>query len=137
MTVTWSIWTLEGKTLSRASGSPDRAKLSTRSSESARQAARAVGVNHDYVSKAKRIARNAPELVSLIKSGLLKLRDAARLAKLSHAPRAQILGRPQDLQNVKAAIARMQSKSEGAPVGTQRGLQPTSYPSCATVLRRC
>lgn len=71
--------------------------------------------------------------MSLIKSGLLKLGDAARLAKLSQAQRAQILSRPQDLQNVKAAIARMQSKSESAPDGTQAWVASNEL----SVLRDC
>lgn len=83
--------TSEGSTAIGATNSS-----TSRDRESARQAARVVGVNHDYISKAKRIARDAPELVELVKSGQLSLHQAALLARVPPHKREQIFPVPGD-----------------------------------------
>jgi hypothetical protein len=107
-----------------------------RNTESARQAAKALGVNHDYVSRAKRIARVAPELLNWVKSGKLGLKDATVLAKLPALQREQVLLDVEIAQNVKKAIEKVRTNSLVS--------DPNSPPKdrwCSTVelerLRKC
>ncbi len=57
------------------------------------EAAAAVGTNRQYVSDAKRIAEDAPELLEKVRQGELSLPKAKALAALPLDVRAQILKR--------------------------------------------
>ncbi len=50
--------------------------------KSRQQAAVIVGTNAHYVSDAKRIQRDAPELIERVKNGSMPLYEAAQLSKL-------------------------------------------------------
>jgi hypothetical protein len=72
----------------------------------ARQAADLVGVAHGYVSDMKRVERDAPELVPLVRAGVITVPDAKLLARQSPELRELVLqsldsGR---CKNVKRAI---------------------------------
>jgi hypothetical protein len=56
-------------------------------------AARIAKTNHTYVQAVKAIAVEAPELLDKIRSGVLKVPDAAKLAKLPKGERRQLLKR--------------------------------------------
>jgi hypothetical protein len=88
-----------------------RIHVSSRGSESARQAAKELGVNHDYISKAKRIVHNAPELVTLVRSGVLTLQDATLLATIPEGQREQLLSTSDGRQDIKKAIAKAKARS--------------------------
>lgn len=94
----------------------------SRAAESARQAAKAIGVNHDYVSKAKRIAKVAPELLELVKSGALKLPEASLLTKVPYEQRVRILAMRQAGQSIRDAIASVGMKPNAAPDRTALGM---------------
>ena len=51
--------------------------------ESVKQAAEAFGINHQYVSDAKKIKRQAPELLEPIRDGLITIPRAKKVAALS------------------------------------------------------
>jgi SAM-dependent methyltransferase len=51
--------------------------------EAARQAADIVGVAHGYISDMKRVERDAPELVPLVRAGVITVPDAKLLARQS------------------------------------------------------
>jgi len=61
------------------------------SAKSAHLAADLLGTNHDYVSAAKRIEREAPELLSHITEGTLTIPDARAIASLPQERRTKVV----------------------------------------------
>ncbi len=59
--------------------------------EAAKEAAKLLNTNHDYVSTAKRIAREAPELIEHIKEGTLTIPDAKAIAPLPKERRETVV----------------------------------------------
>jgi ParB-like chromosome segregation protein Spo0J len=119
-----------------ASQVPQKIGEPARASEAARQAAKEIGVNHDYISKAKRLTQDAPELVKLVKSGELKLQDAATLAKMSKQQREQVFAQLENVRDVKAAITRVKTASprpERRPISHKRWVASEEL----TRLREC
>lgn len=57
----------------------------------AEETAKSLGVSKGYVIDAKRIARDAPELIEHIKEGTLTIPDAKEIAPLSEAQRSRII----------------------------------------------
>lgn len=89
------------------------AKICTFSGKARDNAALIVGTNRTYVSAAKRIAADAPELILQIKDGLLTVADARRLVKINKAERKAILGlleagRVKTLKDARALVRREQ-----------------------------
>lgn len=59
----------------------DRGNIVQNSGRSSREAATAVGVSHDSISKAKRVAAEAPDLLDKVMAGSVSLNDADKQAK--------------------------------------------------------
>jgi 16S rRNA G966 N2-methylase RsmD len=58
---------------------------------SAKEAAKMVGANADYVVKAKKVVEQAPDLVPAVVSGAINVREARSLAKISQPRRGAIV----------------------------------------------
>lgn len=110
---------ISGNLISEATATTSSATSTSRRSESARQAARELGVSHGYISKAKRIVRESPQLAPLVKSGQLSLHQAALLARASENGRETmppVVTPPHEQEEAEA-----KSKSIApAPSGTPR-----------------
>jgi ParB-like chromosome segregation protein Spo0J len=115
---------------------PQKAGEHNRDAESARQAAKIVGVNHDYISKAKRISRTAPELVAAVKDGKLNLNDAAFLARLPREQRNNILSNRSNYSGVKFVVARMRNAQLNI-LTSESQLNPRDVNVDLENLRRC
>ena len=107
-----------------------------RVTESARQAAKELGVNHDYISKAKRISRSAPELVGLVKAGELKLQDATILAKMPKPQRKQVFAYLDSIHDIKKAIAKAKIETS-SPKAKATTTTPWVATEELTRLRNC
>jgi hypothetical protein len=75
-----------------------------RTNESARQVAREIGVSHGYISKAKQLARTAPELIPFVKAGLLKLTDATTFSQIPADRRSEVIGGLANVSDLRKAI---------------------------------
>lgn len=79
----------------------------------AAQAATLVGSNRQYISDAKRITRDAPDVLDAVRNGTVAIPDAKRIASLPEPARAALLTRvengaikPKDIQDEVRAVRR-------------------------------
>ncbi|MHB1030050.1 MAG: DNA methyltransferase [Pirellulaceae bacterium] len=68
------------------------AKVGSENGKSSKVAARMTKTNSTYIEAAKQISRNAPEVLDKVRSGVLKIPDATKVAKLSAKERKRVLG---------------------------------------------
>jgi hypothetical protein len=89
----------------------------------AKEAAAAVGTNHHYVTDAKKVVKQAPELKEPMKQGALGMADAKLLAVLPESRRADALQMKTEgrVKTVKAAVLRLKQ----AEVEAQAQAAPT------------
>ncbi len=66
-------------------------QVSSRAPQAAEQAASIVGSNRQYVSDAKRIVQQAPEVAEMVRSGEMAITEAKQLARLEESKRAQAI----------------------------------------------
>ncbi|MGH2480624.1 MAG: ParB N-terminal domain-containing protein, partial [Ktedonobacteraceae bacterium] len=91
--------------------------------DATRQAAQAVGTNHQYVTDAKSILKKAPELQETMRRGDLSISDAKLLAKLPEGQRAEAVRMQAEgcAKTIKGAVlqikkAAVEAQAQQAPV---------------------
>ena len=68
------------------------AKVGGENGKSSKVAARMTKTNSTYIEAAKNISRTAPEVLDKVRSGVLKIPDASKLAKLPDKERKRVVG---------------------------------------------
>ncbi len=120
----------------------DLTNSSPNENKSAQQAAAIVGSNRQYVSDAKRIASDAPELLPMIKDGSLSLPEAKRLSSQPEDRRAAAIAAIDcgEAKNVKEAItvvnrnARTAVPADLPPVSERCSLYEQDFRVCMPAL---
>jgi N6-adenosine-specific RNA methylase IME4 len=82
----------------------------------AEQAAAIVGTNRQYVSDAKNIAQQAPDLLNEVRTGAITLPEAKKLVSLPEEDRAAVLGKVAtgEAKNVNKALAELRLENKRA-----------------------
>jgi N6-adenosine-specific RNA methylase IME4 len=82
----------------------------------AEQAAAIVGTNRRYVSDAKNIAQQAPDLLNEVRTGAITLPEAKKLVSLPEEDRAAVLGKVAtgEAKNVNKALAELRLENKRA-----------------------
>lgn len=93
--------TAPGKTLDQKIG---EASADERKPQSAKVAAEVTGTNHQYVSDAKRIANDAPEVFEMMSAGSVNMPAAKQLASLDAPKRQAVLTELQTVSNGSGKI---------------------------------
>src|SRR5262249_9727359 len=84
------------------------------------QAAAIVGTNRQYVSDAKKIAQQAPEIIQQVRNGSVTIPDAKRYSNLSSDRREKVLQKVVNGTDFKTAI--MQATPKGGKTSLDPGL---------------
>ena len=89
------------KAVSQKFDQPDR-----NAGKAAAQAAALVGTNRQYVSAAKRLAATTPDLIPVVRDGIVTIEDAKQLASLPEAQRTSLVEKlaSGEAKNVRDAI---------------------------------
>lgn len=90
------------------------------------QAAAIVGTNAHYVSDAKRLVQDAPEVANLVRSGEITMPEAKSLAKMDDDKRAHVIGIMQ-AGEAKSAKDAMTMASREHKVSVAQSLPPKVY----------
>ncbi len=89
--------------------------------KAAEQAAAIVGTNRQYVSDAKKIAQQAPDLAEQVKRGAISLPEAKKLAAIPEEDRAAVIGQVAsgEAKNVNKALAERRLENKRAVAMSQ------------------
>lgn len=89
--------------------------------EAREQAAAIVGTNRQYVSDAKKIAQQAPDLAEQVKRGAISLPEAKKLAAIPEEDRAVVIGQVAsgEAKNVNKALAERRLENKRAVAMSQ------------------
>lgn len=93
----------------------------SRAGEARAQAAEIVGTNAHYVSDAKKIAQQAPDLAEQVKRGAISLPEAKKLAAIPEEDRAAVIGQVAsgEAKNVNKALAERRLENKRAVAMSQ------------------
>ena len=86
------------------------------------QAAQVTGTNRQYVSDAKRIAEQAPEVLEKVRDGVLTIPDAKKVAALPEVKRQEVIERVaqegiNNLKNIVREAAHQEKRAQPLPTG--------------------
>lgn len=89
------------------------------------EAAKAVGVSEGYISDAKRIERNAPELLERVRDGSLSVPEAKKLSRVGEVERKAVIEKLEsgESKSVKGAIkqAQVEERDRAAVASSHNG----------------
>jgi N6-adenosine-specific RNA methylase IME4/ParB-like chromosome segregation protein Spo0J len=86
-----------------AARSGETGKITDPSQRSREQAAEMLGTNPQYVADAKRIKKDAPELLEKIRAGTVNIPEAKQIAKMPEGQREAVVSRMEQGQDIREA----------------------------------